>query len=1166
MSTTTLPTASPSSVTSPSPQPQGEFCTAFGTRCYRISNVHQLPPFLINLVSATDLWMFIASNGALSAGRRDAECALFPYQTVDRIYDSVGQVGPVTLLGVATPAGEVMWEPFGPNTNHLPNLTRHLYKSIEGDRLWFEEIRPDLGLAFTSSWSTADTHGFIRQCSLRRLTGNPVKIRVLDGLRNILPAAISQRLQSLSSNLVDAYKTSALSPNSTCAIYALQSQIVDLPQPLEAMRASIVWSAGLPDATIALSDRQIDAFRAGHDLTPEPQTRGRRGAYFLGSTLTLEPEQTINWSLVTDTNLGQSDAVARCRQSQDPRAIEILRQAQAASTAQLRQLVAAADGCQSTADEATTAHHFANVLFNVMRGGTFMADHRLPLADFTSHVEIHNQAAATQHAKFLSQLPAELTRAELLTLVAPLADPDLTRIASSYLPLSFSRRHGDPSRPWNKFSIRLRDSHGNRRLAYEGNWRDIFQNWEALCLSYPEFLDASIAKFLNASTADGYNPYRITQAGIEWEEPEPDDPWASIGYWGDHQVVYLLKLLEWSARLHPSHLAASLRPPSFSYADVPYRISGYDAMRRDPRHTIEFDTAYNQTITQRVETVGADGRLMPTPAGAVHHANLTEKLLVLALVRITNLIPGGGIWMNTQRPEWNDANNALVGYGVSVVTLNYLRRFLAFVQSSVWPMLGDEPVPVSAAVATLAQSVAQSLTRHCEIIAQPEISDTSRRALVDDLSTVGADYRAQIYAHGLGEITPVAPPDLRRLFAHALAFVDHSIKANRRDDGLFHAYNQLNFNESPATLELRRLPLMLEGQVAALSSGILSPAETVHVLAAMRDSELFRPDLHTYLLYPDRQLPGFLSRNIIPDTAWSHCSLFEAMVAENDHRLVRRDEAGHARFHADLADGAALDQVLQELAADPAWSARATTDADQVRAVYEQVFHHRAFTGRSGGMFGFEGLGCVYWHMVAKLLLAVQENLLAAQAQQSPAVPALINGYYDVRAGLGFNHSPATFGAFPTDPYSHTPGHAGAQQPGMTGQVKEEILTRLGELGVQFTNGQIAFQPTFLRAAEFHSAPTDFDYVGIDGSAQSLRLPADSLAFTVAGVPVIYQRTAGPAQHRIHHASSATSAPPTRSGTLLDPVSSSDVLQRTSRIHHLVVELGVNFNPIAPQI
>ena len=45
------------------------------------------------------------------------------------------------------------------------------------------------------------------------------------------------------------------------------------------------------------------------------------------------------------------------------------------------------------------------------------------------------------------------------------------------------------------------------------------------------------------------------------------------------------------------------------------------------------------------------------------------------------------------------------------------------------------------------------------------------------------------------------------------------------------------------------------------------------------------------------------------------------------------------------------------------------------------------------------------------------------------------------------------YGAFPTDPYSHTPAGKGAQQPGMTGQVKEDVISRFGELGVEVKNG-----------------------------------------------------------------------------------------------------------------
>jgi hypothetical protein len=353
---------------------------------------------------------------------------------------------------------------------------------------------------------------------------------------------------------------------------------------------------------------------------------------------------------------------------------------------------------------------------------------------------------------------------------------------------------------------------------------------------------------------------------------------------------------------------------------------------------------------------------------------------------------------------------------------------------------------------------------------------------------------------------------------------------------------------------------MLEGQVAALSSGLLSAEEALELLAAMRQSDLFREDLHTYLLYPDRQLPGFLARNRIPESAWFDCPLLHEMIAQNDHRLVSRDDAGQVRFHPNLETSESLDETLVTLAQDQTWTASVATHADRVRAIYEEVFNHRAFTGRSGGMFGFEGLGCIYWHMVAKLLLAVQENITAAQSTQSPSVNALIESYYDVRAGLGFNHSPAEFGAFPTDPYSHTPGHAGAQQPGMTGQVKEEILTRLGELGVHFSRGQVAFQPSFLRANEFHAEPVEFNYVDLNGGAQALLLPARSLAFTVASVPIIYQLSDGPAKHVVT-GTTPDQSPTSLSGTTLNSSHSAILLQRTNHIHHIVIKLGSEYAP-----
>ncbi|MEM9056967.1 MAG: hypothetical protein AAGD86_05785, partial [Pseudomonadota bacterium] len=233
--------------------------------------------------------------------------------------------------------------------------------------------------------------------------------------------------------------------------------------------------------------------------------------------------------------------------------------------------------------------------------------------------------------------------------------------------------------------------------------------------------------------------------------------------------------------------------------------------------------------------------------------------------------------------------------------------------------------------------------------------------------------------------------------------------------------------------------------------------------------------------------------------------LLKRMHEAGDGRLVTCDPAGTWRFNADLANAGDLDARLDALV--PTYGDELEALRDPLRDLYEAVFDHRSFTGRSGGMFGFEGLGCIYWHMVSKLLLAVQENFFAAREQGAAAdvVERLGALYYRVRAGLGFNKSPAEYGAFPTDPYSHTPGHAGAQQPGMTGQVKEEMLTRFAELGVRVRDGAVRFDPALLRPVEFLTEPAPFRYLAVDGAWQTLGVPANGLAFTWCQVPIVYR-------------------------------------------------------------
>jgi hypothetical protein len=193
-------------------------------------------------------------------------------------------------------------------------------------------------------------------------------------------------------------------------------------------------------------------------------------------------------------------------------------------------------------------------------------------------------------------------------------DPDMERLALEYLPLTFSRRHGDPSRPWNHFSIDLKNPDGSDRLDFQGNWRDIFQNWEALAISYPQYIESFVSKFVNASTIDGYNPFRVSRAGFEWEILDPENPWSNIGYWGDHQVNYLVRLLELSERYHPGEIRRLFGRDIFVYADVPYRLKGYAETVRDPRATVEFFPARQWRSPDASQKSAVTGDSSPAPA------------------------------------------------------------------------------------------------------------------------------------------------------------------------------------------------------------------------------------------------------------------------------------------------------------------------------------------------------------------------------------------------------------------------------------------------------------------------------------------------------------------------------------------------------------------------
>ena len=1081
----------------------GKYVNIEGETFYQIENYDQMKDFFISVVSDSDHWMFISTRGGLTAGRINAENALFPYYTDDKISDGSPFTGSRTITLVTIGDKTSLWEPFSEQYQGIYSTTRNLYKNVYGDKLIYEEINHDLGLTFRYAWRTSDRFGFVKTSTLINSGESAAQVEIVDGIENLIPYGVETDVQGSLSCLVDAYKKNELDASSGLGLYSMSSILVDRAEPSEALSTTTVWSVGLPNSKKLVSSLQLDSFRKGESIQQELDIRGRRGAYFVNDCLPLEPTQEKSWSIVAEINQGPAkvrDLISYLKA--DNNIAQDIEADIALGSENLARIVGISDGLQVTEDKLSANHHFANVLFNVMRGGLFVDNYNVQKADFIGFVKGFNRDLYNQFKDFFEGLDETFHYSNLIKAAAEQNDAGVQRLCFEYLPLSFSRRHGDPSRPWNKFNIKVKQEDGSQLLNFEGNWRDIFQNWEALSFSIPNYIESMICKFVNASTADGYNPYRITKAGIDWEKPDPHDPWANIGYWGDHQIIYLLKFLEFSNDHHPGTLREFLSRDIFCYANVPYKIKGYHDLLKDPHNTIDFDIAADELIEQRVSQVGADGRLIWDKNGSVYYVNLTEKLLATMLSKLSNFIPEGGIWMNTQRPEWNDANNALVGFGVSMVTLYYTRRYQQYLLD-LFANTELEEVAISEEIDALLRAINTTFEENKQLLAG-KINDADRKRVVDALGQAGSDFRSGIYDNDFsGNRVMLKTADLIAFLKLSLEYIDHTIEANRREDGLFHAYNLMTATED--AVEVSYLYEMLEGQVAVLSSGYLSPEQALEVLTSLRNSAIYTARQHSYLLYPDRELTRFLDKNSIPEASVKSSKLLVSLIADGYTSLVEKDSQGGYYFNGAFNNFDSAKTVLESLKDD---GHRDLVNQEQtlIEEIFESVFNHRQFTGRSGGMYAYEGLGSIYWHMVSKLLLAALENLRKAIEQDSDAVTVgkLADCYFDIRAGIGFNKTPDNYGAFPTDPYSHTPGFAGAKQPGMTGQVKEEVITRLIELGVSVSKGTIRFKPLILRKSEFLSSSDSLGYFDLAGNQQSVELQAGQLGFTYCQVPVVY--------------------------------------------------------------
>ena len=170
----------------------GDYVSIGEERYYRIANYDRMPPFFMSIVSGSNHWLFISSNGGMTAGRRNADNAIFPYYTEDKIHDNWDHTGSRTIVRVVVDGTRRLWEPFNRQCGALYRVSRNLYKNVYGNTLIFEEVNHDLELVFRYTWMSSDRFGFVKHAELRNTSDAARSVELLDGIENILPCGMAE--------------------------------------------------------------------------------------------------------------------------------------------------------------------------------------------------------------------------------------------------------------------------------------------------------------------------------------------------------------------------------------------------------------------------------------------------------------------------------------------------------------------------------------------------------------------------------------------------------------------------------------------------------------------------------------------------------------------------------------------------------------------------------------------------------------------------------------------------------------------------------------------------------------------------------------------------------------------------------------------------------------
>ena len=390
----------------------------------------------------------------------------------------------------------------------------------------------------------------------------------------------------------------------------------------------------------------------------------------------------------------------------------------------------------------------------------------------------------------------------------------------------YSRRHGDPERDYNAFSLAPEYySQGN------GAYRDVNQNRRSDTFFNTEVGDYNIRAFMSLIQADGYNPLIIQGSKFTLTEDRRDKVLASVkdmewleailavpftpgrliavitehrvgmrvpfkeflekvfsnstqhteasfgeGYWIDHWI-YNLDLIEGYLSIFPDRQEDLL----FGRPDIPFYESSHVVLPRLKKYVLADGVPHQLgSVVEDKDKAGQIKARTDLPGwlrgdhgqGEIYRTTLFNKLVCLALIKFSSLDPWGmGIEMEAGKPGWYDALNGLPAlFGSSLPETYELRRLLNFLRKAI-KSGGTKKIRLPVEVAILLREILAGLDTY-----NHQASPNRDFIYWDAASTARESYREAIRLGFNGEEQSIPLAALDEVFTLFLAKIQTGIQ------------------------------------------------------------------------------------------------------------------------------------------------------------------------------------------------------------------------------------------------------------------------------------------------------------------------------------------------------------------------------------------------------